>query len=61
MTTIPASAAFSAPTPTRASFSFSFINSMGGSVVTSNALYFLTKQGFEFSRALKRLIRRATG
>lgn len=56
LTTIPAPAALSAPTPTRASFTFSFINSMGGSVVTSNALYFLTKQGFEFSQSMNFLL-----
>jgi len=46
----------SRPTSPGASFTFTFINSMGGSVVTSNALYFLTKQGFQFSQAMNFLL-----
>jgi hypothetical protein len=45
-----------APGPRGPIFLFTFINSMGGSVVTSNALFFLTKQGFEFSQAMNFLL-----
>jgi hypothetical protein len=52
----PTAAAKLRATPVGATFSFTFINSMGGSVVTSNALYFLTKQGFQFTQAMNFLL-----
>lgn len=57
--TLPASPARA--TPALAAFSFTFINSLGGSIVTSNALYFLTHKGYHFSQAMNFLLGASLG